>query len=193
MPVQWVNRPNLDFRGFSGTISSGRVATGDTVVVARSGRASKVRRIVTMDGDLREAVAGQAVTLVLDDEIDVSCGDVLAPSAALPEVSEQFAAHLLWMAEEDLLPGRQYWLKSGRAHRSRRPRSPNSLKHKVDVNTFDHLAAKTLQLNEVGSVQHSRARRGARSPSTAYHGRTSTPAASFSSTAITNATLSPPR
>src|SRR5262245_50458543 len=107
MPVQWVNRPDLDFRGFSGTISSGRLKPGDPLVVAGSGRTSTVRRIVTMDGDLDEAVAGEAVTVTLADEVDISRGDVLAPSSARPEVSDQFAAHVLWMAEEEMLPGRQ--------------------------------------------------------------------------------------
>jgi len=147
LPVQWVNRPNLDFRGFSGTIVSGRVRPGDTVVVANSGRTSEVRRIVTMDGDLDEAVAGQAVTLTLADEVDISRGDLLAAPGARPEVSDQFAAHLLWMAEEELLPGRQYLLKIGTRTT---PITITALKHKVDVNTLDSLAAKTLQLNEVG-------------------------------------------
>jgi len=147
LPVQWVNRPNLDFRGFSGTIVSGRVKPGDTVVVANSGRTSVVRRIVTMDGDLDEAVAGEAVTLTLADEIDISRGDLLASPSARPEVSDQFAAHMLWMAEEEMLPGRQYLLKIGTRTA---PVTITALKHKVDVNTLDSLAAKTLQLNEVG-------------------------------------------
>jgi bifunctional enzyme CysN/CysC len=149
MPVQWVNRPNLDFRGFSGTVSSGRVSTGDPIAVARSGRASTVKRIVTRDGDLQHASAGDAVTIVLADEIDASRGDILVPPSARPELTDQFAAHILWMAEDELLPGRQYLLKS--AARTV-PAQVTALKHKVDVNTFDHLAAKTLQLNEVGSV-----------------------------------------
>ncbi|MBV8977078.1 MAG: sulfate adenylyltransferase subunit CysN [Alphaproteobacteria bacterium] len=147
MPVQWVNRPNLDFRGFSGTIASGAVRPGDAVVVAGSGRTSTVARIVTYDGDLDEASAGDAVTLCLADEIDVSRGDVLAPAAARPEVSDQFSAHMLWMAEDELLPGRQYLLKVGA---KTVPAQVTELKHKVDVNTFEHLAAKTLHLNEVG-------------------------------------------
>ena len=146
-PVQWVNRPNLDFRGFSGTIAGGRVRPGDTVAVAKSGRTSTVKRIVTMDGDLAEAAAGAAVTLVLADEVDVSRGDVLCAPEARPDVSEQFAAHLLWMAEEELLPGRQYLLKLGTATV---PVQITALKHKIDVNTLDQHAAKTLQLNEVG-------------------------------------------
>jgi bifunctional enzyme CysN/CysC len=149
MPVQWVNRPNLDFRGFAGTVSSGRIGPGDPIAVARSGRTSTVQRIVTKDGDLKEASAGDAVTLVLADEIDASRGDILVPPSARPELSDQFAAHVLWMAEEELLPGRQYLLKS--ATRTV-PATVTTLKHKVDVNTFDHLAAKTLALNEVGSA-----------------------------------------
>jgi len=147
MPVQWVNRPNLDFRGFSGTIASGRIRPGDPIVVAGSGRTTKVSRIVTMDGDLEEAVAGQAVTLVLADEVDISRGDILAPAAHRPEVADQFAAHVLWMVEEEMLPGRQYLLKIGARTV---PASITELKHKIDVNTLDHSAAKTLALNEVG-------------------------------------------
>jgi bifunctional enzyme CysN/CysC len=147
LPVQWVNRPDLDFRGFSGTIASGRVKPGDALVVAKSGRTSTVKRIVTMDGDLAEAFPGEAVTLTLADEIDVSRGDLLSAASARPEVSEQFAAHILWMAEEEMLPGRPYLLKIG-THTV--PASITELKHRIDVNTLDHLAGKTLQLNEVG-------------------------------------------
>ena len=147
MPVQWVNRPDLDFRGFSGTIAGGRVRPGDSVTVAKSGRASKVARIVTKDGDLAEAVAGDAITLTLADEVDISRGDVLADPLARPDVSDQFAAHLLWMADEELLPGRQYLLKLGTATV---PAQVSGLKHKIDVNTLDHLAGRTLALNEVG-------------------------------------------
>jgi bifunctional enzyme CysN/CysC len=147
MPVQWVNRPNLDFRGFAGTIATGHVRVGDPIVVAASGRTSTVARIVTMDGDLAEASAGAAVTLTLKDEIDISRGDVLASPAARPEVADQFAAHLLWMAEDELLPGRQYLIKIGA---KTVPASVTELKHKIDVNSLDHFAAKTLQLNEVG-------------------------------------------
>jgi bifunctional enzyme CysN/CysC len=147
MPVQWVNRPNLDFRGFSGTIVGGRVKPGDAIVVAGSGRTSTVTRVVTMDGDLDEAIAGEAVTLMLADEVDISRGDVLAEPHARPEVSDQFAAHILWMAEDELLPGRQYLLKVGA---KTVPATVTELKHKIDVNTLDHSAAKTLALNEVG-------------------------------------------
>jgi bifunctional enzyme CysN/CysC len=152
LPVQWVNRPDLDFRGFSGTVAGGRIRPGDCVVVAKSGRLSKVARIVTMDGDLSEALAGDAVTLTLADEIDISRGDVLAAPDARPDLSDQFAAHLLWMADEELLPGRQYLLKLGTATV---PAAVSELKHKVDVNTLEHLAGKTLALNEVGYANFS--------------------------------------
>src|SRR5690348_9058458 len=148
-PVQWVNRPNLDFRGFSGTIVGGRVRKGDTVTVAKSGRNSKVARIVTADGDLDEAAAGEAVTVVLKDEVDISRGDVLSASATRPEVSDQFAAHILWMAEEEMLPGRPYLIKLATTTASGQI---TALKHKIDVNTLEHLAGRTLHLNEVGYV-----------------------------------------
>src|SRR6266446_2449855 len=147
MPVQWVNRPNLDFRGFSGTIVSGRVAPGDSVVVAKSGGTARGSRIVTGDGELGQASAGQAVTLVLGDEIDISRGDILADPEARPEVADQFAAHVLWMAEEDLLPHRQYLIKIGTQSTLGQV---TALKHKVDVNTFEHIASRTLKLNEIG-------------------------------------------
>ncbi|MFG1357415.1 sulfate adenylyltransferase subunit CysN [Xanthobacter pseudotagetidis] len=149
MPVQWVNRPNLDFRGFSGTVASGTVRAGDEVVIASSGVTTRVRSIVTADGDLAEAVAGEAVTLTLADEVDASRGDVIAAAAARPEFSDQFAAHLIWMHEEPLLPGRSYLIKIGTRTVGA---SVTEIKHKVDVNTFQHLAAKTLALNEVAVV-----------------------------------------
>jgi len=149
LPVQWVNRPNLDFRGFSGTIVAGQVAPGDTIAVAGSGRTSKVARIVTADGDLNVAAAGEAVTLTLTDEIDISRGDVLCAASDRPEVSDQFAAHLIWMSEEALLPGRQYLLKLAT---SAIPAQVTALKHKIDVNSLEHFAAKTLQLNEIGYI-----------------------------------------
>ena len=152
LPVQWVNRPNLDFRGFSGTIAGGRIKPGDSVVVAKSGKSSKIARIVTHDGDLAEAVAGDAITLTLADEVDISRGDVLAAPDVRPAVSDQLAAHLLWMADEELLPGRQYLLKLGTATV---PATVSALKHKIDVNTLDTHAAKTLALNEVGYANFS--------------------------------------
>ena len=154
LPVQWVNRPNLDFRGFAGTLASGRIRPGDEVVVARSGRGTKVTRIVAMGGDLAEAVAGDSVTLTLADEIDISRGDVLCAPAARPEVSDQFAAHILWVAEEELLPGRQNLIKIGT---KTVPAQVTDLKHKVDINSLSHTAAKTLHLNEVGYVNLSTA------------------------------------
>ena len=146
-PVQWVNRPHLDFRGFCGTIASGRVRRGDAVVVAASGRTSKVARIVTADGDLAEAGAGEAVTLTLEDEIDAARGDVLAHPDARPEVTDQFAAHLIWMSEAPLAPGRSYLLKCGT---KTVPATVTALKRRLDVNTLQEVEATTLGLNEVG-------------------------------------------
>jgi bifunctional enzyme CysN/CysC len=149
LPVQWVNRPNLDFRGFCGTIAAGRVKPGDAVVAAKSGRIAHVERIVAMAGDLAEASAGDAVTLTLDTEIDVSRGEVLAAADARPEVSDQFAAHLVWTGDEPLLPGRQYLLKLATATV---PAQVTALKYKIDVNALEHLAAKSLSLNEIAYV-----------------------------------------
>ncbi len=147
MWVQWVNRPNLDFRGFCGTIASGTIHPGDNVVVASSGKTSTVSRIVTMDGDLSEAVAGQAVTLTLNDEIDISRGDLLAPLEARPHVADQFQAHLVWLHEEALLPGRSYLLKTGATSV---PAQVSEISFKVNVNSLQHEPGKTLALNEVG-------------------------------------------
>ena len=149
MPVQWVNRPNLDFRGFSGTIASGTLRAGDPIVVAKSGRASTVKSIVTFDGELAEAYAGEAVTVTLADEIDVSRGDVLTTPADRPDVADQFAAHLIWMADEPAMPGRAYLIKIGS---KLVPGQITEIKHKIDVNNFGHLAAKQLALNEVAVV-----------------------------------------
>jgi bifunctional enzyme CysN/CysC len=146
-PVQWVNRANLDFRGYSGTVASGSVKPGERLVVAASGKESLLERIVTADGDQAEARAGDAVTLVLADEIDVARGDVLAQADARPEVVDQFAAQLLWMAEDPMLPGRSYLMRIGTKYV---PARITTLKHKVDVNTLEHFAAKTLGLNEIG-------------------------------------------
>jgi bifunctional enzyme CysN/CysC len=147
MPVQWVNRPNLDFRGFCGTIASGTVRPGDPVVVTSSGQQSRVARIVTMDGDLSEACAGEAVTLTLEDEVDISRGDLLAAAANRPDHADQFAANLVWMHEEPLLPGRGYLLKIGTTTALAQV---TDLKYSVDVNTLEHHPAKKLGLNEVG-------------------------------------------
>ena len=146
MPVQWVNRPNLDFRGFSGTIVSGVVKPGDEIIAAPSGKTSRVKSIVTYEGDLDEAFAGQAVTITLEDEIDVSRGDILAAAEKPVEVTDQFAAHLIWMAEEPLLPERSYLLKIGGQTLTA---AVTDLKYQVNVNTLEHIAAKTMELNEV--------------------------------------------
>jgi bifunctional enzyme CysN/CysC len=148
-PVQWVNRPNLDFRGFAGTIAAGRIAVGDAVVVAASGRRSTISRIVTFDGDLPEAQAGQSVTLVLADEIDVIRGDVLAGERDRPEVADQFAAHLVWMNDEAMLPGRSYLLMCGTATV---PARVTTLKHRIDITDLSTKPARTLALNEIGEV-----------------------------------------
>ncbi|WP_164747371.1 MULTISPECIES: sulfate adenylyltransferase subunit CysN [unclassified Mesorhizobium] len=146
-PVQYVNRPNLDFRGFAGTIASGSVSKGDEVVVAKSGRASRVKRIVAHGGDLEQAVAGQAITLVLEDEVEVSRGNMLVSPAARPQVADQFAANLVWFDEQALLPGRSYILRTETDQVSA---TVTDLKYRVNVNDFAHEAAKSLDLNEVG-------------------------------------------
>ncbi|WP_068072118.1 sulfate adenylyltransferase subunit CysN [Novosphingobium lentum] len=156
MPVQWVNRPNLDFRGFSGLIASGSVKPGDAVRVLPSGKTSTISRIVTMpgkdatDGDLPQAVAGQSVTLCFADEIDCSRGDVIAMADAPPQAADQFEASVVWMADEALIPGRAYWLKLGTQLVSATVQAP---KYVVNVNTMEHLAAKTLELNAIGVAE----------------------------------------
>ncbi|MBW0145679.1 sulfate adenylyltransferase subunit CysN [Sphingomicrobium clamense] len=150
MPVQWVNRPNQDFRGFAGQIAGGRVRPGDEVRIVPSGKTSRIERIVTMDGDLDEAIAGQSVTLTLEDEVDCSRGDVIADAKDPPQAADQFEASLVWMDEEAMLPGRGYWLKTGTETVTARVQPP---KYRVDVNTLDELAAKTLELNEIGVVE----------------------------------------
>jgi bifunctional enzyme CysN/CysC len=147
MPVQWVNRPNLDFRGFAGTIVSGSVSPGERLRVLPSGRESRVARIITMDGDLERAVAGQSVTLTLEDEIDVSRGDLFCPATLPAGVADQFETTIIWMADEPMLPGRPYWMKIGTRQVSATITEP---KYKVNVNTLEHLAAKKLTLNEIG-------------------------------------------
>ena len=147
MPVQWVNRPNLDFRGFSGLIATGTVKPGDAVRVLPSGKTSTVSRIVTLDGDLEQAVAGQSVTLCFADEIDCSRGDVIALADNPPQAADQFEATIVWMADEEMLPGRPYWLKIGTQTVSATVQHP---KYQVNVNTMEHLAAKTLELNAIG-------------------------------------------
>ncbi len=150
LPVQWVNRPNLDFRGFAGQIASGVVAKGDPVRILPSGKTSVVSRIVTMDGDLDQAVAGQSVTICLADEVDCSRGDVIAVAEHPAQTADQFEANLVWMADDALTPGRAYWLKLGTQMVSATLQAP---KYQVNVNTMEHLAAKTLELNAIGVVE----------------------------------------
>ena len=150
LSVQWVNRPNLDFRGFSGKIAAGTVKPGDKVRVVPSGKMSTIDRIVTMDGDLSEARAGQSVTLTLADEIDCSRGDVIAAADNPPEVADQFEASIVWMDDEPLLPGRSCWMKIGTQTVSAHVQPP---KYQVNVNNMDHLAAKTLELNSIGVAE----------------------------------------
>ncbi len=150
MPVQWVNRPNLDFRGFSGLIATGSVKTGDAIRVLPSGKTSTISRIVTMDGDADEGIAGQSLTLCFDSEIDCSRGDVIAAADAPPEVSDQFESTIVWMADEALHVGRSYWLKLGTQTVSATVHAP---KYTVNVNTLEHMAAKTLELNAIGVAE----------------------------------------
>ncbi len=147
MPVQWVNRPNLDFRGFSGLIATGTVKPGDAIRVLPSGKTSTVTRIVTLDGDLDQAGAGQSVTICFADEIDCSRGDVIALADSPPQAADQFEATIVWMADEEMLPGRPYWLKVGTQTVTATVQHP---KYQVNVNTMEHLAAKTLDLNAIG-------------------------------------------
>ena len=150
MPVQWVNRPNLDFRGFSGQIATGILRPGDAIRVLPSGKTSTIQKIVTLDGELSEAVAGQSVTLCFADEIDCSRGDVIAAADNPPEVSDQFESTIVWMADEALTPGRAYWLKLGTQTVSATVQSP---KYTINVNNMEHLAAKTLELNAIGVAE----------------------------------------
>src|SRR5207249_1685726 len=139
--------PNLDFRGFSGRIVGGTLRHGDRVRVMPSGKESTVKRIVTKDGDLNLAVAGQSVTITLEDEIDISRGDIVAEAAAPPAVADQFEADIIWMSEDAMLPGRSYLLKIGAKCVGATIAAP---KYKMNVNTLEHLAARTLELNEIG-------------------------------------------
>jgi len=147
LPVQWVNRPNADFRGFAGQIVSGAIARGDRIRVLPSGRESQVARIVTAAGDLERAVAGQSVTLTLSSEVDVSRGDVIASGASPPQVASQFEATIVWMHEEPMLQGRAYLMKSGTRTVTA---TITPLKHKINVNTLDELPAERLELNDIG-------------------------------------------
>ena len=147
MPVQWVNRPNSNFRGFSGLISSGEINSGDKVRILPGGQTSLIKNIVTFDGDLANAKAGQSVTIMLEDEIDVSRGDIITISEDPCGEADQFQAHILWMNDDAMIPGRQYLLKSNSQSAIL---TLGRLKHRIDVNTLDHLPAKTLELNEIG-------------------------------------------
>jgi bifunctional enzyme CysN/CysC len=150
MPVQWVNRPNLDFRGFSGLIATGSVKKGDAVRVLPSGKTSTISRIVTLDGDIEEGLAGQSLTLCFDTEIDCSRGDVIATADNPPEAADQFETTMVWMADEALIPGRAYWLKLATQTVSATVHAP---KYTVNVNTMEHVAAKTLELNAIGVTE----------------------------------------
>ena len=147
LPVQWVNRPDLDFRGFCGLIASGTIRPGDRIRVQPSGRESRVKRIVALEGDLLAAVAGQSVTLTLEDEIDISRGDVISLADTPAEVADQFECTIVWMSDEPMLPGRPYLMKVGSRMVNATVTEP---KYKVNVNTMEHLAAKRLDLNEIG-------------------------------------------
>lgn len=149
LPVQWVNRPNLDFRGFSGTVASGAINVGDEVMVIPSGKRSKVKEIVTHGGNLKTAVEDMAITLTLKDEIDISRGDVICKADNPAQQADQFQAHVLWMSEQEMYPGRQYLLKTTN---KTVPASVTNLKYGVDINDFSEIASKTLALNEIGVV-----------------------------------------
>ncbi len=150
MPVQRVNRPNQNFRGFSGQIASGRVGPGAEVRVLPSGRTTRIERIATLDGELDEAVAGQSVTLTFADEIDCSRGDVIASAGDPPEAADQFEATIVWMSDDELLPGRGYWMKLGTQLVTAMVQEP---KYEINVNTLEHLASKTLGLNGIGVAE----------------------------------------
>jgi bifunctional enzyme CysN/CysC len=147
-PVQWVNRPDHDFRGYAGTVASGTVKAGDEVVIHPSGKRAHIARIVTADGDLAEAQAGDAVTLTFAEEVDVSRGDVIALPDAPPSAADQIAAYIVWFDEEEMLPGRTYLLKCGCQTTTA---TVSSLKYKLNVDNLDHVAGKTLELNEAGA------------------------------------------
>jgi bifunctional enzyme CysN/CysC len=146
IPIQWVNRPNLDFRGFTGTIASGILKAGDKIQAQPSGKKSSITQILTPEGDTKEAVAGQAITFTLTDEIDISRGDVITHADTPAEVADQFEATIIWMHEEPLLPGRQYWLKIGAQMVTA---TITSIKYEVNINTLEHLAANHLNLNSI--------------------------------------------
>ncbi len=146
-PVQWVSRPNLDFRGFAGTVAAGSIAVGDQILAMGSDRPTRVEQIVTFDGNLDRAGPGDAVTLTVTDEIDVSRGDLLVDPSARSDYADQFAAHVIWFQDEHLVPGRSHWLKLGARTVLA---SVTTLKHRIDVDTGAQIAARTLELNEIG-------------------------------------------
>ena len=148
LPVQWVNRPNLDFRGFAGTVVSGTVKTGDAIRVQPSGKTSSVERIVTQDGDLETAVAGQAVTLTLKDQIDISRGDIISTTNTPASSANQFESTIVWMSEDPMLPGRQYILKCAT---STSTATITDIKHKININTLEQIATKNLEMNNIGN------------------------------------------
>jgi bifunctional enzyme CysN/CysC len=150
MPVQWVNRPEQDFRGFAGQIASGTMRPGEEVRILPSGRLTRIECIVTADGDLKQAIAGQSVTVTLADAVDCSRGDVVAAAADPPEAADQFEATLVWLDEHELLPGRGYWLKIGTQTATATVQHP---KYEVNINTLEHLAAPTLGLNAIGVAE----------------------------------------
>jgi bifunctional enzyme CysN/CysC len=147
LPVQWVNRPHQNFRGFSGTVASGSIKPGDAIRALPSGKTSKVERLVTYDGDLTQASSAQAITMTLTDEIDISRGDVICAAQSPAEVSDQFEVQILWMDAEALLPGRPYLIKAGTRTV---PGTVDKIKHKINVNTLEKAATETLSLNEIG-------------------------------------------
>ncbi|OAF19269.1 sulfate adenylyltransferase subunit CysN [Bradyrhizobium neotropicale] len=145
-PVQWVNRPHLDFRGYAGTLASGTINAGDPIVVANSGKVSKVKELLTAEGAQTSAQAGDAITITLADELDIARGDLLISPDSPPEVSDQFAAHVIWMSDQQLVPGRSYLARIGTRTT---PVTITGIKYKIDVNTREHLAARTLGLNDI--------------------------------------------
>jgi bifunctional enzyme CysN/CysC len=145
-PVQWVNRPNLDFRGYAGTVVSGAINAGDPIIVAGSGQSSTVKEILTYEGPRALARAGEAITITITDNIDIARGDLLVSPTARPEVSDQFAAHIIWMSDQALMPGRSYLARIGT---KTTPITVTGIKYKLDVNTREHLAAHTLGLNDI--------------------------------------------
>ena len=147
MPVQWVNRPGPDYRGLSGNVASGTISKGDAIVSSLSGRSTTVAQILGPDGEIEKAICGQAVTIALADELDISRGDILATPDEVPELADQFAAHIIWMSDDELLPERAYTIRFATSDATAQI---TDLVHSIDVNTHEHLAAKTLRLNEVG-------------------------------------------